>query len=51
MRTFGRILKRFFCSKGTQVWICVPSVMENEENKEKFIMDTINFLQETIKIK
>ena len=51
MRTFGRILKKFFCSKGTQTWICVPSIMDSKKQKEKFIMDTINFLQETIKIK
>ena len=51
MRTFGKILKMFFGSKGTQTWLCVPSIMETKEDKEKFIMDTINFLQETIKTK
>ena len=51
MRTFGKILKMFFTPKGTQTWLCVPHVMKTKEDKEKFIMDKINFLQETIKIK
>ena len=51
MRTLGKIIRKFFCAKGTQIWICVPSVMETKEDKEKFIMDTINFLQDKIKIK
>jgi hypothetical protein len=51
MRILGNILKRFFKSKGTQTWICVPSKMDNKKQKDYFIMDTINFLQKTIKIK
>lgn len=51
MRTLGKIIRKFFCAKGTQIWLCVPSVMETKEDKDKFIMDTINFLQETIKIR
>ena len=50
MRTFGKILRMFFTSKRTQTWFCVPSIIKTKEDK-KFIIDTINFLQKTIKIK
>ena len=37
MRTLGKIIRKFFCAKGTQIWLCVPSVMETKEDKDKFI--------------
>ena len=50
MRTLGNILKKFFAPKTTNYWICVPSSLKSKKKKEKFIMNTINFLQETITI-
>tara|TARA_A100000171_G_scaffold41953_1_gene43022 strand:- start:689 stop:844 length:156 start_codon:yes stop_codon:yes gene_type:complete len=51
MRTFGKILKRFFASKGTQTWVCVPSTMDSVKEKKYFIKETKRFLEKTIKIK
>jgi hypothetical protein len=50
MRTLGNILKKFFAPKTTNYWICVPSSLKSKKKKEKFIMNTLNFLQETITI-
>ena len=51
MRTFGKILKRFFTSKGTQTWFCVPSTMNSVKAKKYFSRETKKFLEPTIKIK
>ena len=51
MRILGNILKRFFTSKGTQTWFCVPSTMDSVKEKKYFIRETQRFLERTIKIK
>ena len=51
MRTFGKILRMFFTSKGTQTWFCVPSTMNSVKEKKYFIRETKKFLKQTIKIK
>ena len=51
MRQIGEMIRKFFNPKTTNYWICVPSQMDSHEQKDTFIMDTISFLQDKIKIK
>ena len=51
MRQIGTMIKKFFAPKNKQYWICFPAKMETLENKEFFIMDTIEFLNNMIEVK
>ena len=50
MRQVGEMIRKFFNPKTTNYWICVPSKMDNHRQKDMFIMDTISFLQDKIKV-
>lgn len=50
MRTLGQILKTFFKAKKLQYWICVPGSFKTKHDKELFIMDTIQLLQNKIDV-
>lgn len=50
MRELGKMLKRFWGAKCPQYWICVPSEMESKKVKDLFIMDTLEFLSNKIKV-
>jgi len=50
MRQVGEMIRKFFNPKTTNYWICVPSKMDNNRQKDMFIMDTISFLQDKIKV-
>ena len=51
MRTLGKILKRFFKTKKKQFWICIPLVMKSNKAKDDLISETLEFLNQSIKIK
>lgn len=51
MRQIGVMIKKFFAPKNKQYWICFPAKMETLEDKEFFIMDTIEFLNNMIEVK
>lgn len=50
MRTLGNILKSFFKTKKMQYWLRIPKTFDNHKQKELFIMDTLEFLNNSCEV-